>query len=1687
MIDWPATAHSSSFVQGEENEQEQADDGLFISTTDQSDWCPICLNVFVEQEVAVPESCCHIFCLGCILAWAEKLSSCPIDRTPFSVVYKQDNIKCSTKIPVSTCFSKNSNQKEGSSGHVNVSREHDVLNDGVCTCLKETCKRHSDDWQQTEFRDIQSTSIIANNKRSPNARNTKKTKNKLNRRKHQQSCVKNDLNSFSPQYGESEMSPFLSENSTEFVDICEVAPLIREKQRGPESLRLPWRNVLAALTTEMLRYETSLISVENDETATALPLRDLTSGASFLSNPLGLGRSVNFPGQKCALAGTRGGGERKSKSGTTGSTNASTSEASQGRRRSMRISRAENTDKCASSSQRPQSSSATSVSKAPVESSQTPPRKAGKQKATKRKLENEQSKIPSSKRKTRVTRSSYKKSDSGGSDPNDSPVVSETEPQPHTPVSSEKQVTSMDDISPSHLSANGCNETIPSKEKDKEEEVTETECSHAEDPNLSVDEVDSALITDPVNSEDSGNANLPPSTEAENFMELNSGKAAEGSNKEMVTMEPHHLKDETYSLSADAPCTSASNNDQAIGLSNFPECPSNKDCDQVKSNSPTVDQYSEAEFTEESMGNPEQVSEYVGVSEKQPTAETTGIHEDSMLSEQKLSLDSNDFEHTNRAESAEIKEGPGEGDHTSGYKSDTDKESSIEVPESIAGNSDLMNETSLENIKPERVKTEETAESLGADTECDYGSIDQQGAGTPETCMKDNNLKHEMTSEQLKQEEFDLGSMKALNAPEDVSEIKIGAGHKLSIENHKDVMENVSLKSELDPENIGLQCDMELDGVSSNPNQASDPVSDFHQQSVDERPEKEVENECPKIETSKEVPSHIQVNAEAQEDKAKSEVFTDGICSVGPEDFNVDNNEVVAMECDSPINDHQMPEAEPESEKNSKESEVNSVLSVGSTHEQLPPDSSVENITKEGPPETELEKRSEQKEKDVPRRKSRFHAASTTWSPERERKREPKRSSSEFQGKSVPTAQERPMPVPEESSDSKPRERSGSRGRSGSKSRPRSKSQGRSRSRSRSWSRSRERSRSRSRTQGRSRSRSRGRSRSRSRGKDHYSHLDKPTHERTRSWGDDGDRNVPTSPSCKKRSRSPSKERGKEETPSESGKAEADKGRKGRQRSRSRSKSRKRCYSGDKEDKPGFSPGRRDRNMDDSWRNTRGKDRFRMNDWDRPRGFDRFRKDNRNREFHQMSRYPNEQLAGDTNDYLEDRNPEWVMEQMQPSSDVRMRENEYRNDAKWEENRYERDDSWANRNFVPGWKRGRGRFRGGPFRGDQSEIPWQNRRSNFSGEQNNSGGKYQGTGSRRYNDHQPNRWRGDSNPSSDVRDRSGWSSFSSWNARKTLPADVQNYYANRGRQASGTQSTWQGSEEEQYQASSEQDTSQGASSTFSDQTNQQMNGSQQPVNMMHQPVLPQPMNPPPQPMNVFPYPMNVHPPLMHFPNPYIHPPPPLNVHAGMSAVPPTAAGNLPNSPPPPPPPPPPSQSVNFPVQQLDVTQPQIPPTCNASEVDVQTSAASVPIPAGGPGKAVPVPPPVDVSSAYQSVQQVFATLSTPKTTVEKESLKEEPEAEKTKKDKKCTIQERAVEEVKLAIKPYYQKKDITKDEYKEIVRKAVDKVCHSKSGEVIPGKVANLVKAYVEKYKHARKGNAKQNPEECSIIGNKSV
>lgn len=59
--------------------------------------------------------------------------------------------------------------------------------------------------------------------------------------------------------------------------------------------------------------------------------------------------------------------------------------------------------------------------------------------------------------------------------------------------------------------------------------------------------------------------------------------------------------------------------------------------------------------------------------------------------------------------------------------------------------------------------------------------------------------------------------------------------------------------------------------------------------------------------------------------------------------------------------------------------------------------------------------------------------------------------------------------------------------------------------------------------------------------------------------------------------------------------------------------------------------------------------------------------------------------------------------------------------------------------------------------------------------------------------------------------------------------------------------------------------------------------------------------------------------------------------------------------------------------------------------------------------------------------------------------------------KKLNRQERVVEEVKLVLKPHYNKKHVTKDEYKDILRRAVPKVSTSMLYCLISSACFNLV------------------------------
>lgn len=135
----------------------------------------------------------------------------------------------------------------------------------------------------------------------------------------------------------------------------------------------------------------------------------------------------------------------------------------------------------------------------------------------------------------------------------------------------------------------------------------------------------------------------------------------------------------------------------------------------------------------------------------------------------------------------------------------------------------------------------------------------------------------------------------------------------------------------------------------------------------------------------------------------------------------------------------------------------------------------------------------------------------------------------------------------------------------------------------------------------------------------------------------------------------------------------------------------------------------------------------------------------------------------------------------------------------WEDSRHDNSGQSWNKNFGSGWipNRGRGhrgrggRGRGGFGYGDLSENHWQSRKP-LSGNSNGSGNE-----TTRFSEQQPYKRKNEQDSFDTPADRSGWTSASSWAVRKTLPADVQNYYSRRGRNSSSPQSGWGTRQEEE--------------------------------------------------------------------------------------------------------------------------------------------------------------------------------------------------------------------------------------------------------------------------------------------------
>nr|XP_045007741.1 protein SCAF11 isoform X1 [Jaculus jaculus] len=747
--------------------------------------------------------------------------------------------------------------------------------------------------------------------------------------------------------------------------------------------------------------------------------------------------------------------------------------------------------------------------------------------------------------------------------------------------------------------------------------------------------------------------------------------------------------------------------------------------------------------------------------------------------------------------------------------------------------------------------------------------------------------------------------------------------------------------------------------------------------------------------------------------------------------FSEDNNETIPMECDSFCSDQNECEIESSVNAESKQLNENSQILSSENNSFLDPSNE---LTKTVCQPSECSTDTIEKARKPRTRRSRFHSPSTTWCPNKDTVEEKKRSQSPSPKRETgKESQMSPSPSPKkELARGRRRSRSlspktdivGERNRSRSPNKESSRETRRSESLSPRRETSRENQKSQSRVK-ESSSREKSRSRSRERESDRESQR-RDRDRKPRRWS-----------RSRSRSRSPS---------------------------RSRTKNKTSCFGRNERDS--YSPRWKERWTHDGWRCPRGNDRYRRNDTEKQNEYPRKEKNDISLD------------TDDTNSAEKHRNdcPSWVTEKINSGPDPRTRNPEKLKDSHWEENRTENSGNSWNKNFGSGWmsnrgrgNRGRGTYRGNFAYTDQNER-WQNRKP-LSGNSNSSGND-----SFKFMEQQPYKRKNEQEFSFDTpADRSGWTTASSWAVRKTLPADVQNYYSRRGRNSTGPQSGWMTQEEE----TTEQD------SNVKDQTSQ-VDGSQLPINMMQPPmgVIQQQVSTHP-PVNIFPYPMGVPAPLMNIQrHPFnMHPPLPLHLHTGvplMQVAPPTSVTQ---GLPPPPPPPPPSQQVNYIASQTDGKQLQqgIP---SVSHVSNNMSTPVLPAPPAAPGIMGTVQGPSSGNTSSSSHSQ--ASNAAVKLAESKVSVTVEASADSSKTDKKLQIQEKAAQEVKLAIKPFYQNKDITKEEYKEIVRKAVDKVCHSKSGEVNSTKVANLVKAYVDKYKYSRKGSQKKTLEE-SVSTEKNI
>lgn len=78
-----------------------------VSSDEDGETCPICLNTFTDQPVGTPENCSHFFCLDCIVEWSKVSCFVPDVTWPSGVLCSlpSDHAVMRTVIFIFACLS----------------------------------------------------------------------------------------------------------------------------------------------------------------------------------------------------------------------------------------------------------------------------------------------------------------------------------------------------------------------------------------------------------------------------------------------------------------------------------------------------------------------------------------------------------------------------------------------------------------------------------------------------------------------------------------------------------------------------------------------------------------------------------------------------------------------------------------------------------------------------------------------------------------------------------------------------------------------------------------------------------------------------------------------------------------------------------------------------------------------------------------------------------------------------------------------------------------------------------------------------------------------------------------------------------------------------------------------------------------------------------------------------------------------------------------------------------------------------------------------------------------------------------------------------------------------------------------------------------------------------------------------